>query len=232
MERAVSSFECDGYAIVRDVVAIEECPRLSELAKSALREGRMRRSLLAHAWCRELARRLATHDMLKMLIPASHVAVQCTFFEKSRDYNWLVKMHQDLSIPVAERVDDEGLGPWSVKDGSLFVRPPADVLAQLIAVRVHLDPCTERDGPLRVVPGSHRFGRLTPESSIALRQDGQELACTMAAGSALVMHPLLLHASSKADGDGQRRVLHFLFGPRALPHGLQWPTCGDVNGNA
>jgi hypothetical protein len=36
------------------------------------------------------------------------------------------------------------------------------------------------------------------------------------------MRPLLLHASSKASGSSLRRVLHFLFGPRDLPHGLRW----------
>ncbi|MCA8971038.1 MAG: phytanoyl-CoA dioxygenase family protein [Planctomycetes bacterium] len=225
MSRAALDYAREGYVIVKEVVAREECALLAAFASQALLGGRLRRSLLAHAWCRELAQRLASHDMLKMLIPATHVAVQCTFFEKSRDYNWLVKMHQDLSIPVAERVDDAGLGPWSIKDGSLFVRAPADVLAGLVAVRVHLDPCTAEDGPLRVVPGSHRHGHLTPEESIALRRDDEEIACTMDAGSALVMHPLLLHASSKASGSGQRRVLHFLFGPRALPHGLRWPLC-------
>jgi hypothetical protein len=40
---------------------------------------------------------------------------------------------------------------------------------------------------------------------------------------AMLMQPLLLHASSKATGTSRRRVLHFLFGPPALPCGLAWP---------
>jgi hypothetical protein len=36
------------------------------------------------------------------------------------------------------------------------------------------------------------------------------------------MRPLLLHASSKGSGTSARRVLHFVFGPRQLPHGLAW----------
>jgi hypothetical protein len=38
----------------------------------------------------------------------------------------------------------------------------------------------------------------------------------------MAMRPLLLHASSKATGSSRRRVLHFLFGPPALPFGLEW----------
>ena len=66
---------------------------------------------------------------------ADAVAVQCTYFEKSADRNWLVPIHQDLAIPVARRVEHPALRGWSHKEGSLFVQPPADVLAQLVAVR-------------------------------------------------------------------------------------------------
>jgi hypothetical protein len=38
----------------------------------------------------------------------------------------------------------------------------------------------------------------------------------------VLMRPLLLHASSKAQTPSRRRVVHILFGPRTLPHGLEW----------
>jgi len=48
------------------------------------------------------------------------------------------------------------LRAWSEKEGVLFVQAPVDFLAQLIAVRAHLDACTAQDGPLRTVPGTSR----------------------------------------------------------------------------
>jgi len=36
------------------------------------------------------------------------------------------------------------------------------------------------------------------------------------------MKPLILHASSKATSAARRRVLHFVYGPKVLPFGLQW----------
>src|SRR5581483_5304455 len=42
-------------------------------------------------------------------------------------------------------------------------------------------------------------------------------------GGAMLMRPLLLHASSKVTVDSTRRVLHFVFGPEHLPVGLRWP---------
>jgi ectoine hydroxylase-related dioxygenase (phytanoyl-CoA dioxygenase family) len=180
------------------------------------------RCLLPLAWCAALACRLRLHPALSGLIPAGHVAVQCTYFEKSASRNWLVPIHQDLSIPVACRVDAPGLRGWSEKEGALFVQAPAELLAQLVAVRVHLDACGADDGPLRVLPGSHRLGLVAPEAAVLARNAAAEVTCEAAPGDALVMRPLLLHASSKASGQSRRRVLHFVFGPPLLTHGLAW----------
>ena len=49
-----------------------------------------------------------------------------------------------------------------------------------------------------------------------------EQLCPVPAGGALLMRPLLQHASSKSSSGKPRRVLHFVFAPRALPQGLRW----------
>lgn len=90
-------------------------------------------------------------------------------------------------------------------------------------MRVHLlDDCGIDAGPLRVVPGSHHEGRLGDSEAQAMRDARGEVTCIAARGDALAMRPLLLHASSRARIPARRRVLHFLFGPRRLPHGLVW----------
>lgn len=91
-----------------------------------------------------------------------------------------------------------------------------------MAVRVHLEDCGPDDGPLRVVPGSHAMGVIDSAEALQLRDEQEEVPCPAAQGAALVMRPLLLHASSKASGSSRRRVLHFLFGPAQLPYGLAW----------
>ena len=90
-----------------------------------------------------------------------------------------VVRHQDLSIPVAERVDCLECHEWSQKKGELFVQPPTSVLEEMVAVRLHLEDCDERNGALRVVPGSHRFGRLTASESRRARDArGEELGAS------------------------------------------------------
>lgn len=181
------------------------------------------RELLDRPWCRELAQWLLALPQLRGLLPSDAVAVQCTLLEKSADRNWLVTPHQDLAIPVAERVEHPALGAWSIKSGRHFVLAPAEVLAQLVALRLHLDDATEADGGLRFVPGSHQGGVLDEAATRRWRDAVGEVAVDAHAGDALLMRPLVLHASSKATAaSGRRRVLHFLFGPAALPYGLRW----------
>ena len=212
-------FARDGFALVEQVLSLDAC---ANAARNVAAAGSGARSLLAQPWCADLAAQLHAHPMLVPMIGPESVAVQCTYFEKSADRNWLVPLHQDLSIPVGGRVDAPSLGGWSRKEGTWFVRAPLEVLAQLVAVRVHLDPCGADDGPLRVVPGSHVHGVVNDADGAALRAARGEAVCVAAAGAALVLRPLLLHASSKGSGTSARRVLHFVFGPRELPHGLRW----------
>lgn len=141
---------------------------------------------------------------------------------KSPDHNWLVSIHQDLSIPVAERVQSSACTGWSEKEGEVFVQPPVRVLETVLAVRLHLDDCDESNGALRVVPGSHRFGRISSAKASQLRDRLGEETVRVLKGRAMLMRPLLLHASSKVVSDAPRRVLHFVFGPRSLPEGLRW----------
>lgn len=216
-----ASFARNGFVHVPDVLSGHSADIARHVEMGSGASGGTR-CLLATAWCAALADRLREHPELAMLLPKGHAAVQCTYFEKSSERNWLVPLHQDLSIPVAERIDGSGWSGWSQKEGTVFVQPPVAVLEQLVAVRLHLDPCTVSDGPLRVVPGSHTRGVLAPDAAAAVRDAQGETLCEAEVGSALVMRPLLLHASSKSMGSGRRRVLHFLYGPCLLPHGLRW----------
>ncbi|RSZ61139.1 phytanoyl-CoA dioxygenase family protein [Massilia atriviolacea] len=211
-----------GYALVPDLLSAADCAHLADAVQPAAAASGGTRCLLAQPWCAALAARLRADPRLASFLDPDALAVQCTYFEKSADRNWLVPLHQDLSIPVAARVAAPALRGWSVKEGTVFVQPPLEVLEKLVAVRVHLDPCGPDDGPLLVVPGSHRAGVLAQPDAAAMREATPPLACLSGIGGALVMRPLLLHASSKGQGQSRRRVLHFVYGPRALPHGLAW----------
>jgi hypothetical protein len=211
----------DGFGLVPSLLSEAECDKIAQLLDAAETRGAGSRRLLQQPWCTSLAVKVMNHESVRAGLPARARAVQYTYFEKSAAKNWLVPVHQDLSIPVARRVDHPELSGWSEKEGAVFVHAPEDVLKQLLAVRVHVDDCSYSDGPLRVVPGSHERGRLEPtQAALSIRDEAIEVVAGR--GDALIMRPLILHASSKSSGSSLRRVLHFVFGPDELPYGLAW----------
>jgi Phytanoyl-CoA dioxygenase (PhyH) len=214
--------ETHGFALVQELLSEQACEEiaLQTLPSTSLSGGT--RSLIQEFWCELLAIKIREHSLMKPLIPSSYGAVQCNYFEKPQSRNWLVPLHQDLSIPVAERIDHSELNGWSYKEGVLFVQAPMKVLNQLIVVRLHIDDCGAQDGPLRVVPGSHHYGRIHDKGISEVRRSNGEVVCRAGSGDALVLRPLLLHASSKSSGESRRRVLHFVYGPGELPFGLKW----------
>ena len=209
-------FSQNGFVCLPDVLPGDECASLAARLDTLADRAAGNRGLLAQPWCQALGVRLQAHPALAGLVPAGHRAVQCTFFEKSAARNWLVSAHQDTAIPVARRTAHPALHGWSCKQGQWFVQAPADILGELLALRLHLDDCDANDGPLHVWPGSHRLGVLG-EAAADLRHPLQhphwrKQVCTLARGGVLVLRPLLLHASAKSTGHSRRRCCTFCTG--------------------
>ena len=209
-----------GFAVIEECRTESECDAIITELETV--SGAGTRCLLDNEWCQSLATSLK--KQLAATIPdiSPLVAVQCTFFNKSPTSNWFVAYHQDRSIPVSSSVSATDWSGWSQKEGMTFVHGPDEVLAQMIAVRLHVDDCTQNNGPLRVIPGSHLTGTLSPQDIAVLRESSDEQPLLVGKGGVVVMQPLLLHASSKSNTIENRRVLHFLFGPPTLPTGLEW----------
>lgn len=217
------SFSAQGYIVLPRFLADHEISALEAGLSNGTRGLAGSRALLELPSCLTLARRILSDPRLSSVWPAASHAVLCTYFEKSPARNCLVALHQDLSIPVAERMEISGYSGWSEKGGRLFVQPPLEVLEQSVAARVHLDASDEKTGALKVVPRSHTLGRLRAQEAFAARGKHGERSVAVPRGGLMLMRPLLLHASSKVTGNARRRVLHFLFGPSHLPGGVQWP---------
>lgn len=128
------------------------------------------RSLLDVGRIREFAR---DERLLRIAGPGAF-AVRAILFDKSSDANWALGWHQDSSIAVMERADVEGFGPWTTKDEVPHAIAPVALLESMISLRVHLDDCGEDNGPLRVIAGSHRFGRMSAaQISTLIECDGR-----------------------------------------------------------
>lgn len=148
--------------------------------------------------------------------------VRIILFDKTADANWAVPWHQDLNIAVEERRDVPGYGPWSTKAGVCHVVPPEDVLRAMVTLRLHLDDCGEDNGPLVVLEGSHRLGRIADDAIASVVGDAPGTTLCARRGEVIAMRPLTLHRSPSARVAGHRRVFHVEYAAHALDGGLRW----------
>lgn len=148
--------------------------------------------------------------------------VRGLIFDKTPLANWKTTWHQDVTVSVTEYRETPGWGPWSLKEGTWHVRAPSGVLDGLLTVRLHLDPCGPDNGPVRVVPGTHRLGRLGDEQMAEAARRAAPVDCLVPLSGVLLMRPLLLHASARAVDPRHRRVLHVEYAAAPLPDGFEW----------
>ena len=180
------------------------------------------RNLLELEFVRDLATRASIRDIPTHILGDGCFAVRALLFDKTPGANWKVVWHQDLTIATQARAEAAGYGPWTVKGGVSHVQPPTSVLESMLAVRIHLDPCGEDNGPVRVIDGSHRFGRLSADSIDALRASEPAIDCIVEQGGILAFRPLILHASAPARTPNHRRVVHLEYASCELAAPLQW----------
>jgi hypothetical protein len=148
--------------------------------------------------------------------------VRALLFDKTPGTNWSLGWHQDRTISVEQRIDVDGFGPWTIKNGLLHVEPSFDILLRMVTLRVHLDPVPAVNGPLLIAPGSHRFGRVAQADVPQIVQRCGTVACLADAGDIWLYATPILHASRPALEPGHRRVLQIDFAAEELPGGLTW----------
>jgi len=223
----MSEFHESGFCVVHNVVSDELVARLVKDIDSALESRKRTGYALRHLAqavpsILELSRSDAIRKLVSSILGDDAVLVRSLFFDKTAEANWKVAWHQDLTVVVRKKIDVPDFGPWSIKDGLIHVQPPARVLEQILTVRLHLDDCDANNGALQVLPGSHRSGKLDADSITVWRNKIQAVTVEVPSGGALLMRPLLLHASSAARTPRHRRVIHLEFSNALLPGGLQW----------
>lgn len=214
-----SSLDAHGFAIVPNVLDSSACHALATLLGDA--SGAGSRGMLRVREVSVLAQSLLA-DLVRAYLPLGPIPVRGIYFDKRPETNWLVAWHQDLTLALKEQIEMTGFGPWSVKEGVPHVQPPMILLEQMLAVRLHLDDADAGNGALRVLPGTHRLGRLSAEDIRSCRETHAEVLCEAKAGDVLLMRPLLLHASSRSFSPRRRRVLHIEYAGFQLPAPLEW----------
>src|SRR5579871_2830543 len=159
------AIESDGFAVLPDVFGARECAGLlAEISESPLSRSKAGvRHAMRHPVVAALANSAMMLSIAQQVLGPGALPFQATLFDKSSEANWLVVWHQDTALPLVERRDTPGWGPWSLKEGIIYAHAPATALSQVLALRVHLDDSSPDNGPLRVMPGTHNKGVLSDE---------------------------------------------------------------------
>lgn len=190
-QHLVQRFGDDGFAVATSCLREEVIQSLG----AELGEGTYaKRNLLPLPIVRELAASTSVRSLAEAVLGEHCFAVKGTFFNKTQESNWKVAWHQDLTIMLRESREVAGFGPWTIKEGIVHVQPTAAILSRILAIRLHLDESGPDNGPLRVIPGSHKHGRLSSEQVSSYRKE-DSVVCTVPRGM------LRLHALSPSRGE-------------------------------
>jgi Protein of unknown function (DUF3293)/Phytanoyl-CoA dioxygenase (PhyH) len=235
------TIERDGFCLLRGAFSEGECNRLLAEWQMACEKnplGVMRSATGAVYGARNLlgiwpdvlrvAHQPTIRDALRQILGPQFGVVRVLYFDKPPGESWALPWHKDLAVAVRDnRLASDHFGAPTTKYGVPHVEAPTWLLAQMVTARLHLDEVTDENGPLRVIPGSHRDGK---ESGAT----GNEVRILCHRGDVLLIRPLVSHASGHSrDGTTRhRRILHLEFsGIRKLPDGYQWHTFIQLTGS-
>lgn len=189
----------------------------------------------------QLAQLPTVRAFCEKVLGASWGVVRGLYFDKPPERSWTLPWHRDRTIAVKEhlpfdaaRCDRAGQDCAESEMLAEFTNPTvkADIphvvasdalLAQMLTLRIHLDPMVPENGPLVVQPGSHRSGTADDGLAQADAEAIEQITC--AAGDIFVMRPLLAHSSllSHSGTKLHRRTVHLELAPGdALPEPLHW----------
>ena len=240
-QAAEPALDRDGFALLRGAFTAADCDRLlAEWAASCTTGGNglMRSATGAVYGARNIMDRWPNvlrvvqqpmlEEALRSALGPGFGLVRVLYFDKPPGESWALPWHKDLAIAVRDnQLPSSHFDRPTTKYGVPHVEAPAWLLERMLTARLHLDEVTDENGPLRVLPGSHRGGKTGTG-------DGNEVRITCGRGDVLLMRPLLSHCSghSHAETNRHRRILHFEFSPvRDLPDGYRWYTFVVPNQN-
>lgn len=217
----LAAFERDGAIRIMAALSRDDVERLRDLADSLVAD-RPGVKVTGDPWLADCLSDDAPGRLACGLTSSGARPVRAVMFDKSDSANWSVAWHQDRTIPVRERIDTPGYGPWSTKDGAPHVAPPFEVLARMVTLRLHLDDVERDNAPLRVALGSHRLGVVAASEAERRASEARQALCLASTGDVWAYSTPILHASHRAARGRRRRVLQVDYADFDLPGGLRW----------
>ncbi|MGF1629024.1 MAG: phytanoyl-CoA dioxygenase family protein [Kiloniellaceae bacterium] len=220
-EHAVDLLARRGYALL-DGSAIDRVGAVAAFDALLSARGESQRVSPAHLLVAALLAQPAVRDLVDEAVGPGARCVRALAFDKTERSNWFVPWHQDRTIAVKACDDRADVTNWTMKGGVPHCEAPVELLESMLTLRWHLDLIGPADGGLRVLPGSHRKGRLTQEDIATLAPTASAVELAVSAGTVLALRPLLVHGSRRRTTQGHRRILHVELAAGEPPPPLEW----------
>jgi hypothetical protein len=235
-ESWVEQVERDGFSLLTGVFTAEQVDAILKGLGAALAHAGGGSAILGHAGGVYAARNVLSlwpaaaevwcqpplPGALADILGPGFGLVRVLFFDKPPEQSWALPWHKDLTVAVRDnRLPGRHFRNPTRKAGVPHAEAPLEVLRAMLTARVHLDDVTDENGPLRVIPGSHRSGKALELGDVAPRN------VLARRGDVLLMRPLLAHCSNRSHTGTprHRRILHLEFaGSADLPDGYAWHT--------
>jgi len=180
---------------------------------------------------RELTNLVLTDKLKRIvnqLLPKEPKIIKSIYFNKPPNSNWIVNWHQDLTINVDKKMKIFEYKNWRIKEERVIVQPNRELLENIYTIRIHLDECNIENGALKVIQESHKTGVVNIAEWSKIK-NGKEVICEVGKGGILLMKPLTIHSSKRAENERNRRVIHIEFTDFDLPSGLKWKEAISIN---
>lgn len=115
----MSSLQREGFEIIPKFLPertiLELTVSLDEVSATRSRAGMRNALRVPDVHC--LAKDEKLIALARRALGDKAIPFRATLFDKSAESNWLVVWHQDTALPLRERKDVSGWGPWSIKEG-------------------------------------------------------------------------------------------------------------------
>jgi len=147
--------------------------------------------------------------------------ITAKYYNQIPTANWFTALHQNITVPVKEKVSVEGFTGWSKKDGIISVMAPVELLRNCFTIYIHLNHSNSTNGALNILPGSHKKILSMQERNLVTENVYTQVAAVKAGGIHIVK-PLLLQAFGQSTENQAVHLLQLDFCSTALPGGLEW----------
>ena len=166
---------------------------------------------------------LINHNLLKIIhsIDKEAFIVRSVLFDSKYSQEVDEKWRQSKDINTIIQNDNHKLIDDTQTDQLQLTEADENLLRKMFIIRIYLDDISLKNGPLKLIPGSHK--KVLSENEVqTITDNSTPVISDIPAGGIQILKPLLLVSNSLAVSQKRRRILQLEFSSVELKDGFNW----------